>query len=369
MPALPIPSQIIKVDWLRLIRDEAPLAEKQGSLTENQLQLAYRRKWFKLFVPEEYGGLEASLPEAIALEEALAWADGSFGWTITLCGGAGWFAGFFDSDLAREVFLYPEACLGGSGAATGTAEITESGYRVSGKWKYATGSAHLTHFTANCVITKNNEPVLHENGKDLILPFVFRRDEVKVISDWNVMGLIATSSNAFEVTDLAIAAKRVFKIAAEAAKINLPVYRYPFLQFAETTLAATFSGMALHFIDCAESVFEKRIENKKISEHQKQVLIEALTEAKAKVARVRFDFYDVINRSWEIQESGKPENLGILEEVNFMSRKLSSTARGVVAELFPFGGLVAADPKTEINRVWRDFHTASQHPLLNFSHL
>jgi hypothetical protein len=43
---------------------------------------------------------------------------------------------------------------------------------------------------------------------------------------------------------------------------------------------------------------------------------------------------------------------------------LASTSREVVDELFPLCGLVAADPASAINRVWRNLHTACLHPLL-----
>lgn len=363
MNTLPIPSQIIKLNWLKLIREDASLAENAGNLTERQLQLAYEQKWFKLFVPKKYNGLEVSLPEALALEEALAWADGSFGWTITLCAGAGWFAGFMDQDFAGEVFRDDKVCLGGSGAPTGTAKITDAGYRVTGKWKYATGTAHLSHFTANCVITKENKPVVTDAGVPVILPFIFPKDQVTVIPDWRTIGLVATSSNAFEINNVEVPANCCFKIDSAFVKHPNPVYRYPFLHFAEATLAANFSGMALHFIDCAEDLFAKRIENKIFEEPRKQVLNDALVGAKIKVAEAREDFYRAIDKSWNVPELSDST---VLEEVSIASRNLAAQARKQVYLLFPLCGLKAADPETEINRVWRDMHTASQHPLLNF---
>ncbi|MCH5682920.1 nicotinamide mononucleotide transporter [Niabella sp. W65] len=63
-------------------------AEKKGSLPNALLKIAYEEKWFKLFLPKVYGGLELDLPEALRYEEQLAYIDGSLGWTITLCAGA-----------------------------------------------------------------------------------------------------------------------------------------------------------------------------------------------------------------------------------------------------------------------------------------
>src|SRR5690606_14262993 len=113
-----------------------------------------------------------TLPQAVRLEEALAWADGSLGWTLTLCAGANWFAGFLDSGLAKEIFADKKVCLAGSGAATGTAEVIPEGYLLHGKWRYATGAPHATMITANCVITEDGKPLLNIDGSPVIKAFV-----------------------------------------------------------------------------------------------------------------------------------------------------------------------------------------------------
>jgi hypothetical protein len=52
--------------------------------------------------------------------------------------------------------------------------------------------------------------------------------------------------------------------------------------------------------------------------------------------------------------------------VSEASLALAKQAQHIVNVLYPYCGLRAASPDTEINRVWRDLHTASQHALLTF---
>jgi hypothetical protein len=54
------------------------------------------------------------------------------------------------------------------------------------------------------------------------------------------------------------------------------------------------------------------------------------------------------------------------EDVSRTSHALAVVARQWVDTLYPYAGLGAANVGSEINRVWRDVHTASQHPLLVF---
>jgi hypothetical protein len=55
-----------------------------------------------------------------------------------------------------------------------------------------------------------------------------------------------------------------------------------------------------------------------------------------------------------------------LAEVSKICRELAITCRENAAKLHPYAGLEAAKKHTEINRVWRDMNTVSQHALLIF---
>src|SRR5690606_14253902 len=110
--ASPVPAERV----VKQLRGFSNRAEADGVLTPEQLAIIYDRRWFKLFVPRRLGGLELSLPEAVRLEEELAWIDGSLGWTVTLCAGANLFVGyvgqFVDHPVAEAVFADTAACLG-----------------------------------------------------------------------------------------------------------------------------------------------------------------------------------------------------------------------------------------------------------------
>lgn len=367
MKTIEHPSKHLKTAWITLIRDRAEAAETMGCLHPDQLDLIDKRQWFKLLVPKIYGGLELSLPDALKLEEALSWADGSLGWTVTLCAGAGWFGGFLAETTAKEIFADKHVCLAGSGAPSGTATITENGYLIDGSWKFATGAKHATQFTVNCIIKQGNKTVLQEDGNPLIRSFIFNNADVHILKDWKTFGLVATGSHAFEIKQLEVGIERSFKIAADATVIHHPLYQYPFLQLAETTLAANISGMAIHFTDLCKDVFEERIKRKKLNEAQQKNLIQILNKCSHQINQARDAFYSAAENSWLLSIEKGSINQKSLHGVSKTSRALARVSRQCVDGLYPFCGLIAADPTTEINRVWRDLHTASQHSLLNLA--
>ena len=356
------PSLLVSPEDVQIIRQQSAEAEHQGKLTPVLLDLIYRQQWFKMLVPATYGGLALSLSEVVRLEEALSWADGSLGWVVTLCSGAGWFGGFIDPLLAAQILIDTQLCIAGSGASTGTAEIEGDGYRINGTWKYASGVHHATHITVNCAITKNKQPQLNAFGKPLVLPFILHRKEVELLPGWKYVGMIATGSDAYTIKNVWVSANRCFKIEPGAAYIQSPLYTYPFLQLAEATLTANLSGMAVHFIDLCKNIFEEKATRfTEQSDEKRRIIFDALHENEMQLQNKRAAFYEALSASWN-----EPGNQALLQQVSKYSRQLALISREAVDHLYPYCGLLAAAPNTEINRVWRDIHTASQHSLLTF---
>lgn len=352
----------INQNTISKLRQEAPFAEQNGALTAEQLNIIYKEKWFKLFVPQSYGGLELSLPDGLRIEEALAGIDGSLGWTVTLCSGATMFIGYLQQEIAQTVFADEKVCFGGSGRASGIAKANSNGYEVSGLWHYATGAPHNTIFTANCVIEKDGVPLHNEYGSFLIQAFFFTREEVTIHPSWNTMGLIATAGHSFEVKSLQVAFNRSFIIDSKHAALPHPIYHYPFLQFAEATIAVNTLGMVQHFLDECAIIFKQKEHNSSSGNH----LIKVQQEATSTLNALRRQFYTVIEASWNAFVIHKTNDTTLMQDVSITSREVVTKARALVNELYPFCGMMAADKSSAINRIWRDIFTASQHSLLTF---
>jgi alkylation response protein AidB-like acyl-CoA dehydrogenase len=360
------PSKLMNPEWVHVIRSAATEAESAGKLTAEQLSLIYEQQWFKLLVPEIYSGPEMTVPVLVQLEESISWANGSVGWVVTLCAGAGWFGGFFEPDIAKKIFERPDACLAGSGAAMGEALITGDGYMVSGRWPYASGAHHATHFTANCII-KNDEGIVKDDaGQPLVRAFIFDAKDVTISPTWKYMGMMATGTDAFSVENLFVTQEQCFRIDARHAIVTSPLYQYPFLQLAEATIAANLSGMAIHFIDCCKEIFAEKQNQKNMEERHKSLLNSLLIEQENRLNSSRELFYQAINKSWDKMITASIDELS-LAEVSNTSKQLAKMARECVDTLYPYCGLIAAARSSEINQVWRDLHTASQHSLLTFA--
>ena len=258
-------------------------------------------------------------------------------------------------DIRELIFSNKNACLAGSGKASGIAHKTDDGFLVNGKWDYATGAPLATAFTANCILYENDKPLLDKAGNPIIQSFLFLKEEVSINKNWNRMGMMATGTNGFSVTEVPVPENRTFIIDGKDATLPDPIFQYPFMALAQTTLAVNSSGMAMRFLDICKEDF---------SGDKYKLLQQKLLIAYTEMDTCRQLFFEAVATSWEqcIEQKLTAETL---HSIGALSKQLAHKSLSIVNELYPFCGMRAADPSTELNRVWRNMHTASQHSIFN----
>ena len=114
---------------------------------------------FRMLLPTSHGGLGVELPEALRVLETLSAADGSTGWTVMIGSGA-----WLDlTGLPRATFdaLYadgPDVIVAGAINPSGVIEAVDGGYRVTGRWGFASGCEHADWLFGDCVEQVDGRP-------------------------------------------------------------------------------------------------------------------------------------------------------------------------------------------------------------------
>lgn len=345
---------LIAFDDARRLRGAAPAAEAAGWLLPEQIELIHERDWLRLLAPQAVGGAEWALPAIVRLEEELAAIDGSLAWTVTLCAGAGFFAGFLPPAFARELMATPRVCLAGSGAVGGLAEQEGEGWRLRGEWLHASGAPMATHFTVNARLQKRGQALLDAQGEPRVEAFVLPAAQVRLLDSWHPLGLRATASQGFVIEDQWLADRQRFRIVPEAATSPGPLYRFPFSPLAYTTLAANLAGIARGFLELAAEPLE-RPRARHLQARREQAI--------AALQAAREHCYALLDAGWARVEGGELLHEPQADAINQASRTLVAAAQRAVNAVYPLCGLQAADQRSPLNRAWRDFHTATQHAI------
>ncbi|MCR8644983.1 acyl-CoA dehydrogenase [Paenibacillus sp. N1-5-1-14] len=342
------------VDTIRACSAEM---DQTGIASKQILDVIVEQGLFKLFVPQDLGGLMTPMPEAFRIFEQGSWIDGTFGWLITIGSGGGFFTATMPPTTSKRLYMRDDAVVAGSGHPMGTAVKVDGGYNVNGQWRFCSGSTHATLFTANSWITDENatEPPVMRS-------FTFLPDQVNIIADWNAFGLRATSSYSIEVVDAFVPDEMTFDIMSEPY-YDEPIFKYPFKQFAEGSFAAVSMGLGRHFLEEARSMVS-RYQDKWSHTDRYAFVMKQIGQAEMNLSGAIADFYSSIEDSWNKHISGEPLTEEHLEEVSRKCKKVVRVAVQGAELIYPYLGIHAVMQDTLINRIWRDLHTASQHAML-----
>lgn len=337
-----------------VIRAQSQEAEKKRRLSAEVLQLIYDHALFKLFVPANMNGAEMELPRAICTFEEASFIDGSFGWLVTIGSGGGYFAGVSNQDVSRRLFSPDDAIVAGSGYVGGHAAKTDNGYLISGSWKFCSGADFATIFTANARL---------EDGT--VRSFIFTPDQVEIDRDWDAFGLKATGSHTIRVKDALVPEDMTFDIDKGQRTQDAPIFRYPFLTFAETSFAAVNIGICRHYLAEARGAINvyKRIDDPEMMLRYERVNNVINTQEDILTVEVN-KFHEAVETSWELTLHGGIVSEAVYSDAGRWAKKVTATALECAQRIYPYLGLTAAMESTELNRCWRDLHTASQHVLL-----
>jgi len=310
--------------------------------------IAHEQLW-KIWVPKTHGGLELALTEGLQTLQQLASIDGSLGWTVTLCSGANYFIGNLLPKTALTIFkASANPILGGSGGLFGTAQKEGDHYRLNGTWKYATGAPYLTHFTLNAKIIENGKETLNEDGSPAFKSFVFPREAVHIIDDWQAMGLQATATQSFAVTDHLV--HQVFSFVYNQFYLPQDIFKINFRVFADLTLWVNYIGMAQHYL--AEA--SKLLEQKTLEQPHK-----ITTEAEDQL----FNYAQQIET---ITANNSVFTEVQIEELHTTAATSVKRLSQLLLELHPQLGIKAASTQHPLNLIFRDYFTATQHHI--FTH-
>ncbi len=348
----------------RRIAAHAAEADRAGFLHPVQRALIHRRGWLKMLAPRSLGGAELPLPAVVRLEEQLASIDGSTAWVVTLCAGAGWFAGFLPPALARDIIGTRRLCVAGSGAPSGFADLEGGRFCLSGRWDYASGAPMATHFTLNAVLREHGKTLTDSAGAPRIRAFIVPAQQVEFVPSWGSIGMRATGSHSYRIHEQWVAQEHGFDIDAAHATAPGMLYRFPFLGLAFVTLAANVAGMAAHFLRLARPlIMQRRHPRMGLPLMECAPVMDQLLQCEADIEKARQQFYALLDDMWARVVAGLPVPAEQQAALGTVSLALANISRRAVDELYPYCGLQAAREGSDINRVWRDLHTAIQHAL------
>jgi len=208
-------------DLIQAARQLAPQIRAHRMESERQRRLAavlvsamHELKLFRMFIPIELGGLETDIITAARVVEEVAAADGAAGWSLMIGSTYGLWAALLPQATAREIYGPADAVVAGALRPSGTARVVEGGYRVDGRWAYASGIQHATSWNAGCIVMDGATRRRTVSGASEVRLVFFAPGDGELIDTWDVGGLRGTGSHDYAVKDLFVREERTTLLEA-----------------------------------------------------------------------------------------------------------------------------------------------------------
>jgi alkylation response protein AidB-like acyl-CoA dehydrogenase len=152
-------------------------------------------------------------------------------------------AAFLKPEAAQRLFGPSNAVLAWGAGIQGTAVAVDGGYRVSGKWRFASGSRHATLLGGHShVVESDGSPRLGEDGQQQNATALIPREKATIDDVWYVMGLRGTGSDSYEIKDLFVPEDDMIQRYDRTTLQNAgPVYKIP----TSLVYAGAFGGVML----------------------------------------------------------------------------------------------------------------------------
>jgi len=328
-------------------------ADRAVRLTEPVHALFRDAGLYKLLVPREFGGAELALPAALEVFAAACRIDAVAGWCLTIGAGGGPFAAWLPGETAAAMYTPADALVAGSGAPTGRLEAVDGGYRVSGRWGYASGIAHATWVTANAQL---------EDGSG-IRAVAVPAAAVTVEADWDTAALRGTGSHTVVLDDVFVPADHSFSLT-EAPRLDRPLYRFPFLAFAEASFAAAILGTARGALDAFYAgPAQRTVAGRPAAEHDGVRCRVARAEAELGAAEAFLSA--AVSAAWASAEHHEPIAEEAARRIALAAVHGARAAQSAAAGLREASGMQTLARDDRLARALRDTAAMGQHVMLS----
>jgi len=157
---------------------------------------------FRVLQPERWGGLEMDPLVFAEIQMALAEGDFSTSWIYGVLGVHPFQLALFDDRAARDVWSEDrDTLIASSYMPAGKAQPVDDGFRLSGHWKFSSGSDHCSWIMLGGMV---GDPATGDYRT-----FLVPKADFKIHDAWHVLGLKGTGSQDIHVEEAFVPAYRV----------------------------------------------------------------------------------------------------------------------------------------------------------------
>ena len=324
---------------------------------------------FRVMFPKSWGGPEMSLPMQLEMVEALAHADTAVAWCVKIGTDSGLFAAWLTESAARELYPDIDFVTAGQAPPNGRALKVDGGYRVNGRWGFASGCTHADVMIGGCVVEDGRGARSEGSvfGPVEVIHVLAPASSWEIEDTWYATGLAGSGSHHYSAKDLFVPAGHALELAAPSGR-DEPLYRLPITASVSIPMAGVPLGLARRAIDELCALAGRKI----IAIPPPPALLKNLPRVRLAVARAesllgaaRAYVYETVERLWEEIAARGDASMKTRRDVGLSRIHAHRMACEVAQLMYDTAGPAAVYASSPLDRLLRDAVTINQHLLFN----
>ena len=376
IPPLPTDREELRRHLLDAIVRIRPILEADAAANDAGETLAwssvvalYREGLLSLKVPRELGGPECDPLLYLELCDELCYINPSAGWCAFINStSASWLGAFLPDAGVKRIFgeraLAEPRMPIASGAIIprGLGTPVAGGWRVSGRWPFASGSAHSSWLLAGFRIVRDDAP-----GPEHMI-FAAPIEDAQFLDNWQVMGLQGTGSRDFVFTDYFVSEDLAFDLISTDPRRGGPQFwlgRPGFVTPDHASFALGVARRALDEIALQAGSYQRGYLASPIA--QRGVLQHDLGRCDQQLRAARALCREAIADAWEFCLRHERPDLERQLRLRGACVYATDIAGQVTTTAFRYGGGNAIYHDRVLQRCMRDINAAAQHFMVNTS--
>ena len=319
--------------------------------------------FFRMGRARAKGGPQMTLPQHLAVIEALAHADPSVGWCVKIGTDSGLIAEFLPPAASARLLPGPDMITAGQfTTAHGTLERVDGGYRLTGRFPFGSGVTHADVVMSGGALIENGAPVIGPGGIPEGRLAFCRADQLTIEDTWHTHGLRGSSSCHYRADGVFIPEDQALRIEEAMFAGREPLYSSGFNWV--TTMAAVPLGTARRALDEAKALIQIRkagLPPRPMADTVQSR--EEIANAETQWGAAHAFLHRAAEEFWAELETGAPsvETKGRLALANVNSFRM---AADVTRRLFDLIGANVIFQGSVLERLARDALTLNQHMII-----
>jgi 3-hydroxy-9,10-secoandrosta-1,3,5(10)-triene-9,17-dione monooxygenase len=317
---------------------------------------------FRVLQPRRWGGYEMDLHTFYEVELALARGDMATAWIYGVSGVHPWFMALLDDQAAQEVWGRDSSVLICSSLMpAGKAKAAPGGFRLSGRWKYASGCVHCDWALLGAIVTLSDAA---SEGRIFLLP----RAHYQSIDTWEVSGLEATGSWDIVVDDVFVPAYRSqsmrdnFLLRGPGQATNTSsLYRLPFGQIFVRGISTAALGALQGMLDALVDYSKTRTTRAGGRAAENPFVALVCAEAGAAIDEMKGTLHRNFRNLHAYAERGETPPLAERLQYKFQSTAVTERATILAARMFKATGAAGLSDALSFGGVLADLMAGRQH--------